>query len=82
MDDYGTLIMAMKHPELISAAAPLRFAVFTNKRFQNMPKDNHNRTFSGIYGQHSIGPERLNAHWNQNSILKIVETAFVDSPKK
>ncbi|WP_255478570.1 esterase family protein [Rufibacter sp. XAAS-G3-1] len=82
MGGYGTLIMAMKHPGLFSAAAPLSSAVFTDEEFRNMPEDNYNRTFAGIYGPYPKGQERLSTHWYQNSILKMVETTPADSLKK
>ncbi|WP_207432814.1 alpha/beta hydrolase [Sabulibacter ruber] len=82
MGGYGTLILAMKHPELFAAAAPLSSAVFTDEDFQNMPDDNYNRIFANIFGQHPKGKERLSSHWNQNSILKLVETTPADTLKK
>lgn len=82
MGGYGSLIMAMKYPGLFAAAAPLSAAVFTNEEFKNMPEGNYNRTFAAIYGPHPPGEERLSNHWNQNSILKIIETAPADSLKK
>ncbi|MFC6998325.1 alpha/beta hydrolase [Rufibacter roseus] len=82
MGGYGTLLMAMKHPDLFAAAAPLSAAVWTDEHFRNMPTENYNRYFGSIYGQNLNGQDRLNEHWNKNSILKLTETAPLDNLKK
>jgi enterochelin esterase-like enzyme len=81
MGGYGSLILATKHPHLFAAAAPLSAAVFTEEEFRNMPEASYNRTFASLFGPNLKGQDRLNAHWNKNSILKIVETGSADSLK-
>jgi enterochelin esterase-like enzyme len=81
MGGYGSLILATKHPHLFAAAAPLSAAVFTEEEFRNMADASYNRTFASLFGPNLKGQDRLNAHWNKNSILKIVETGSADSLK-
>ncbi len=82
MGGHGSLIMAMKHPELFTAAAPLSAGIFTEDELITMPDDNWNTVFGPPYGKDLKGKERLTAHLFQNWILKIVETANSDDLKK
>ncbi|HRI58331.1 MAG TPA: alpha/beta hydrolase family protein [Saprospiraceae bacterium] len=82
MGGHGSLIMAMKHPELFVAAAPLSAGIFTEDELIAMPDDNWNTVFGPPYGKDLKGKERLTAHLFQNWILKIVETANADDLKK
>ncbi|AKQ47414.1 esterase [Rufibacter radiotolerans] len=82
MGGYGSLIMALKHPQLFAAASPLSAAVWTDESFKSMEQNSFNRFFGSIFGPDLKGEGRLNAHWNQNSVLKLVETTPLDSLKK
>jgi enterochelin esterase-like enzyme len=82
MGGHGSLIMAMKHPELFVAAAPLSAGIFTEEEVIAMPDDNWNRVFGPPYGKDLKGKERLTPHLFQNWILKIVESANADDLKK
>lgn len=73
MGGYGTLIYALKYPELFAAAAPLSAAVFTDDEAVNTPKENWDRTFGQLYGRNLSGKDRLTKAWYENSILKIIE---------
>jgi S-formylglutathione hydrolase FrmB len=81
MGGHGTLIMAMKHPDLFSAAAPLSAGILIKEDLINMPDDNWNRSFSAAYGNNK-GADRINDHMNKNWILSIVENANADELKK
>lgn len=82
MGGHGSLIMAMKHPELFAAAAPLSAGIFTEDELFNMPDENWNHVFGPPFGKDLKGKERLTAHLQQNWILKIVENAKTDDLKK
>ncbi|MBV6443191.1 MAG: hypothetical protein EPGJADBJ_04920 [Saprospiraceae bacterium] len=82
MGGHGSLIMAMKHPDLFTAAAPLSAGIFTEEEVINMPDDNWNRVFGAPYGKDLKGKERLTAHLFQNWILKIVENTNADELSK
>lgn len=82
MGGHGSLIMAMKHPELFAAAAPLSSGIFTEEELINMPDENWNLVFGPPYGKDLKGKERLTTHLMQNWILKIVEHANADDLKK
>jgi S-formylglutathione hydrolase FrmB len=82
MGGYGALLMALKHPSLFAAAAPLSAAVWTDDHFKSMEDASFNRFFGNIFGPNPAGESRLNAHWYQNSVLKLVETTPLESLKK
>lgn len=82
MGGHGSLIMAMKHPDMFAAAAPLSAGVLTESEIVDMPDENWNRVFGPPYGKDLKGKERLSAHLQQNWILKIVENATADDLKK
>ncbi|OZI07860.1 esterase [Siphonobacter sp. BAB-5385] len=81
MGGYGTLLLASKHTELFSAAAPLSAAVFTDAEVVSMPEADWKRRFTNVYPTQQKGKERLSKDWNQNSIFKILETTSPDALK-
>lgn len=81
MGGYGTMIMATKHPELFTAAAPLSGAFWADDDLTKMPAERWNGLFSNLFGKGNTAKDRLSNHWYQNSILKIVETAPLDKLK-
>ena len=82
MGGYGTLIYALKYPELFAAAAPFSAAVLDDNAIETMSADGWKNTFGQLYGRNLEGKTRLNKDWYANSILKIVETKSTDDLKK
>ncbi len=82
MGGHGSLIMAMKHPDLFVAAAPLSAGIFTEDELVNMPDDNWDKVFGPPYGKGLKGKERLTEHLGQNWILKIVENTKAEDLQK
>lgn len=82
MGGHGSLIMAMKHPDLFVAAAPLSAGILTEDEIVAMPDENWDTVFGPPYGKGLKAKERLTEHLFQNWILKIVETANADELKK
>lgn len=83
MGGYGTLIMATKHPELFSAAAPLSAAVWTDEEVMANDENFWNNALGNIYGKKDlVGKARLTEHYYKNSILKIIETGSAEELKK
>ena len=73
MGGYGTLVLALKHPDLFSAAAPLSAAVFNDNDVLTTPEDRWNNVFGILYGNDLKGKDRLTAHLKSNAPLSIVE---------
>ncbi|CAN5647859.1 alpha/beta hydrolase-fold protein [soil metagenome] len=82
MGGYGTLIYALKYPDLFAAAAPLSAGVFTDDEMLKFEDKTWENVFGQLYGHNLKGKDRLNKAWYDNSILKIVETKSVDDLKK
>jgi enterochelin esterase-like enzyme len=83
MGGYGTLIMATKHPDLFSSAAPLSAGVFTDEEIVSGNDQLWKTVLGDLYGKKDlIGKSRLTDHYAKNSILKIIETANPDELKK
>ena len=82
MGGYGTLIYALKYPELFAAAAPLSAAVFGDDDVTEMPENDFERIFGPLYGRGLKGKDRLSKAWYDNSIPKLVETKSADELKK
>ena len=82
MGGYGTMIYALKYPELFAAAAPLSAAFFADDDVTNTSDDSWDRTFGQLYGRSLKGKDRLTKTWYENSIPKLVETKSADDLKK
>jgi enterochelin esterase-like enzyme len=82
MGGFGTLIYALKYPELFAAAAPLSAGIFDDNAMTTMPDKNYEAIFGQLYGHGLKDKDRLNPSWYANSILKIVETKSADDLKK
>jgi enterochelin esterase-like enzyme len=83
MGGYGTLIMATKHPDLFSSAAPLSAGVFIDEEIVSGDEELWKNVLGDLYGKKDLtGKSRLTSHYQQNSILKIVETGNHDDLKK
>jgi S-formylglutathione hydrolase FrmB len=82
MGGYGSLIYALKYPDLFAAAAPLSAAVRSDDEMRNLSEDEWKNTHGQLYGRDLNGKDRLSAAWYNNSILKIIETKSSDDLKK
>jgi S-formylglutathione hydrolase FrmB len=82
MGGYGTLIYSLKYPNLFAAAAPLSAAVISDEDISAMADDRWEEIFGQLFGHGLKGKSRLNKAWNDNSILKLVETKSADDLKK
>lgn len=82
MGGYGTLIYALKHPELFAAAAPFSAAAWDDDAIVNMPDASWARNLGQLFGRDLKGKDRLTKAWYDNSILKLVETKSADDLKK
>lgn len=82
MGGFGTLVYALKYPQLFAAAAPLSAAVFDDNAIETMPDKNYEAVFAQLFGRGLKGKDRLNKNWYDNAILKIVEATPADDLKK
>ena len=79
MGGYGSLIYAMKHPNLFSACAPLSAAIWNDDHIVEMTDQAwRNYKFNELFGTELSGKNRLTETWNKNSIFKLANTVAVD----
>ena len=58
MGGHGTLIYALKHPDMFASAAPLSAAVWDQEEFVEMDQDAYERFFGFIFGDKLSGEAR------------------------
>ncbi len=73
MGGYGSLLYALKYPELFVAAAPLSAAIWTNNDYENMQEARYNNYFGSSIGKNLKGKDRLTNNWYANSIFSIID---------
>ena len=82
MGGHGTLIYALKHPDLFSAAAPLSAGVLTEKELIDMNEDNWNRVWAPPFGKDLTGNKRLGEHMKQNWAISLINNTDSEALKK
>lgn len=82
MGGFGTLIYALKYPDLFAAAAPFSAAVWDDATIANMPDASYDNALAPLFGKGLKGKERLSQAWYSNSILKLVADKPADELKK
>jgi S-formylglutathione hydrolase FrmB len=82
MGGYGTLIYALKYPQLFAAAAPLSAAVTDDDAMQKMPDASYDNTFGQLFGRGLKSADRLSQTWKDNSILNLVNTKSPNDLRK
>jgi S-formylglutathione hydrolase FrmB len=82
MGGHGTLLYAMKHPEMFTAAAPLSAAAWGAKDVTASKQEDWDRYFGFIFGEGLEGEERLTAHVKDNLALYLVESQDPEQLKK
>lgn len=81
MGGHGTMIMAVKYPQLFAVAAPLSAGIFTQDELVNMPDETWDNVFGSPYGKNKT-EARLTDHLKKNWILSMVNEATADDLKK
>lgn len=81
MGGFGTMLIATKHPDLFTAAAPLSGAFWNDDDIVNLPAERWNGLFTNLFGPASDTKARLTPTWYANSIFKIIETTPVEKLK-
>jgi len=82
MGGMGTCIMAMKHPDLFSSAAPLSAATWTEDEIETMPDDRWVSALGLPFGKELKGNERLTDHFKSYSPLHLALNGSADELKK
>lgn len=75
MGGFGSLMLAMHHPELFSACAALSAAVRTDETFMNIPEERYNMVYGPIFSGSVKGEDRLTLTWKRNSPITLARSA-------
>jgi enterochelin esterase-like enzyme len=82
MGGYGSLVYALKHPDLFSACAAFSSAIYTRKDITEMPDEFWQGAFTRIYGPDPGGEERITEHLLENNPIHIIQNARDEDLKK
>lgn len=82
MGGHGSLIMALRHPDLFAVCAPLSAAIYTDEQFVNFPQDNYDNYFGQLYGKGLENEDRLNASYLGYSAIHLVMELPPDTVSK
>ena len=75
MGGYGSLVLAMHHPDLFIASAPYSSGIFGDEYVVSMSEERYNNRFAKLYGGEGLkGEARLTDHWKNNSPLHLAKT--------
>jgi len=77
MGGYGSLLYALKYPNLFVAAAPLSAAVWTDNDVEGLQDAMYDRLFATSMGKNLKGKDRLTKSWMDNSPFTIIEKKTV-----
>lgn len=72
MGGYGSLLYALKHPEMFAACAAFSPGVFTDDEMRDMQIENYNKWFGEIF-KTAGDPNRINQYWHEHSVLYLIE---------
>lgn len=79
MGGYGSLLYALKYPDMFSVCVAMSAAVMTDNEIINRAKNNDNSYgFRELYG---ITSENLSEHWHKNSVIDIAKNLPDDKKK-
>ena len=82
MGGYGSLLYALKHPDLFTATAPLSAAIYHEDQVIAYEQSRWDRVEGLMYGKNLAGKERITDHWKANNPFYIVDAASDESLKK
>ena len=83
MGGWGTLVYALRHPDVFSAGAAFSAAVWSDDDIVGMKPKNWDELFGPLFGaEGKAGRERLTAHFRSVSPLVLARTLPEDSLKK
>ena len=82
MGGYGSLMLAMRHPDLFAACAAFSSGLHTDDEIIQMTDERYDRIFSDLFGHRLRGPERLTEHFKAYNPLDLARTLPVEQLTK
>ena len=72
MGGYGSLMLAMRNPELFSSCVAFSSGTFTDEEIVAMPDNNYNMFFGEIFGKGLTEKKRISDNWKGHSPLHLI----------
>lgn len=83
MGGYGALLQATKHTDMFSSCSALSAGVFTDEEIVTAGEDRWGTLLGNLYGKKELtGKNRLTTHYQDNSIINIVNKGSAESLAK
>ncbi len=82
MGGWGTLVHAMRHPDVFAACAAFSAGVWTEEEFTGMKQDMWDKILGPVFGPGLVGKARLTPHFRSCNPLDQARTLPKESLKK
>ena len=82
MGGFGSLTLAMHHPDLFGSCAALSASARTDEMFAAMPDERYNTMFGPVFSGPVKGQDRLTVTWKRNSPITLAKSAPVNDLAK
>lgn len=82
MGGWGSLLMAMRHPDLFAACAAFSSAIWIDEDYMGIEDKMYTRILSPLFGSGLVGKDRLTPHYRAYNPLDLAKTRAVESLKK
>jgi len=82
MGGWGSLVQAMRHPDLFAACAAFSAAVWTDEDMTAMNEKAYDHLIGRVFGPGLRGNDRLSAHYRAHNPLELAGTLSADDLKK
>lgn len=75
MGGFGSLTLAMHHPDLFGSCAALSAGIRTDEGFVAIPDERYNLVFAPVFSGPAKGEDRLTVAWKRNSPITLAKSA-------
>ncbi len=82
MGGFGSLLYALKYPDLFSVSASLSAAIFTDDQIIKKQKVVWERLFENVFPINLQGKQRLTEHLMENNVFHIIENNDIEKVKQ
>jgi enterochelin esterase-like enzyme len=82
MGGFGSLVLAMHHPELFGSCAAMSASARTDEMFAAIPDERYNSVFGPVFSGPAKGEDRLTMTWKRNSPVTLAKSAPEGDLKK